>query len=122
VGVVAWLPLFKTRGRQRYCVCRFRYQIFLPPSFRVHICFILCRYLTLLYLKPQNRGWILPSQLIVLSYIYIRRGIRLKPVTRISALCSAYAQPPWENEWTFNIEDGVAINNSNTRHVKQEME
>jgi len=30
----------------------------------------------------------------------------------VSALCSACAQPRWESEWKFNIEDVVAINNN----------
>jgi len=33
----------------------------------------------------------------------------------VSALCSACAQLRWENEWTFNIEDGVAINNNSDK-------
>lgn len=36
----------------------------------------------------------------------------------VSALCSACAQPRWESEWKFNIEDGVAINNNSNKKCK----
>jgi len=31
----------------------------------------------------------------------------------VTVLCSSCAQPQWEKEWNFSIEDGVAINCNN---------
>lgn len=32
----------------------------------------------------------------------------------VRVLCSTCAQPRWESEWNFSIEDGVALNNKNS--------
>lgn len=36
----------------------------------------------------------------------------------VRALCSACAQPRWESEWKFNIEDGLAVNNNSNKKCK----
>ena len=44
-----------------------------------------------------------------------------------SVLCFTCAQPRWESEWKFSIEDGVVINNNKnknswkTRDVKKDI-